>query len=118
MTNPAQRISAIGWSPEAGDRILLAGDAASLPDMREILDSLGARAVGQVFVEVDSADAVQQLAAPPRFAVSWLDRSRGQSLGRSVDAWLSEMLPISDVETPRVYAWIAAEGSARAVYSD
>jgi len=50
--------------------------------------------------------------------VCWLDRSRGQQLRRSVDAWLSEMLPVSGVEEHTVYAWIAADGAARSLSSN
>jgi NADPH-dependent ferric siderophore reductase len=102
----------------ATERILLAGDLSSLPQFRALLATLGPRSTGQVFIEVDSADQIEELATPPRFAVCWLDRSRGQQLRRSVDAWLSEMLPVSGVEEHSVYAWIPADGAARSLRSD
>jgi NADPH-dependent ferric siderophore reductase len=111
-------IASIGWNPSATDRILLAGERDSLPSIREILATLPSKAVGQVFVEVNSAAEVETLLAPPRFAVCWLDRSRGQDLRRSVDAWLSEMLPVSGVQAHQIYAWIAADGAARVLDSD
>jgi NADPH-dependent ferric siderophore reductase len=105
-------------SPLATDRILLAGDLSSLPGFRSLLATLGPKTTGQVFIEVDSLDEIETLVTPPRFSVCWLDRSRGQRLRRSVDAWLSEMLPVSGVEEHRVYAWIAAEGAARSLSSN
>ena len=102
----------------ATERILLAGDLSSLPEFRSMLSTLGPKSTGQVFIEVDSADQIEQLATPPRFSVCWLDRSRGQQLRRSVDAWLSEMLPVSGVEEHSVYAWIPAEGAARSLRSN
>lgn len=113
MTAPEFSAASIGWNPSADDRLLLAGDASSLPAMRALLASLPARSRGQVFVEVDSASDVELLEAPGRFAICWLARDRGQSLRRSVDAWLSEMLPVSGLDDHAVYAWIAHEGAAR-----
>jgi len=102
----------------ATERILLAGDVSALPEFRSFLATLGAKATGQVFIEVDSADDIEMLEAPPRFSICWLDRSRGQQLRRSVDAWLSEMLPVSGVEEHTVYAWIPADGAARSLSSN
>jgi len=45
-------------------------------------------------------------------------RENGQSVARSVDAWLSEMLPVTAFGGSSVYAWIAAEGRARLITSD
>ena len=118
MTHHELSTASIGWNPSPTDRMLLAGDAGSLPAIREIVATLPAKATGQIFVEVDSAHDIEALAAPPRFSVCWLDRSRGQELRRSVDAWLSEMLPVSGVEEHQVYAWIAADGAARVLHSD
>ena len=102
----------------ATERILLAGDLSSLPDFRSLLATLDSKATGQVFIEVDSADQIETLVAPSRFSICWLDRSRGQQLRRSVDAWLSEMLPVSGVEEHTVYAWIPADGAARSLSSN
>jgi NADPH-dependent ferric siderophore reductase len=110
--------SGAGWNPGIRDRILLAGTAGSLGDIRFVLATLPAKARGQVFVEVGSADEIETLDAPPRFAICWLLRDRGQQLQRSVDAWLSEMLPVSGTEEHSVYAWIASEGAPRVLSSD
>jgi NADPH-dependent ferric siderophore reductase len=108
----------IGWNPEASDRILLAGDESALPVIQTILATLPARSRGQVFVEVQSEADVVALTAPGRFAVCWLVRDRGQQLTRSVDAWLSEMLPTSAFDDHHVYAWIAGAGAARTLSSN
>jgi NADPH-dependent ferric siderophore reductase len=115
MSTPAP---VTAWNPGSADRILLAGDEASLETIRVILATLPATARGQVFVEVQSEHDVEQLAAPGRFAVCWLVRDRGQQLRRSVDAWLAEMLPVSAFGESTVYAWIAADGPARLLTSD
>lgn len=107
-----------GWNPGIRDRILLAGTADSLEDIRFVLATLPAKARGQVFVEVDSAADIVTLDAPPRFAICWLRRDKGQQLERSVDAWLSEMLPVSGTEEHSVYAWIASEGAPRLLSSN
>ena len=106
------------WNPGAKDRILLAGDESSLDVIRTILATLPANARGQVFVEVASAAEVEMLDAPGRFSICWLVRDRGQQLQRSVDAWLSEMLPVSGLEDHEVYAWIAGAGAPHLLTSN
>ncbi len=118
MTHGELTTASIGWNPSATDRLLLAGDEASLPAIRMILATLPAKATGQVFIEVHSLDDVEPLHAPSRFAVCWIARDRGQHLRQSVDAWLSEMLPVSGLEEHSVYAWIAADGAARVLSSN
>lgn len=107
-----------GWNPGTGDRILLAGTSESVEMINLILSTLPARSRGQIFVEVESADEIEAIAAPTRFSVCWLLRDRGQQLQRSVDAWLSEMLPVSGTEEHNVYAWIASEGAPRVLSSN
>lgn len=118
MTYPEQNTASIGWNPSADDRILLAGDEFDIDLIRTALASLPAKSRGQVFIEVQSATDVTMLDAPGRFSVCWLVRDRGQSLRRSVDAWLSEMLPVSAFDDHAVYAWITHEGSARVLTSN
>jgi NADPH-dependent ferric siderophore reductase len=109
---------AAAWMPQTADRILLAGDETALDSIREIAADLDPKARGQVFVEVQSIEDIDPLATPGRVTVTWLIRDRGQSLRRSVDAWLSEMLPVSVFTESTVYAWIAADGPARLLSSD
>jgi len=117
MTSPEFSAASIGWNPAADDRLLLAGDGSSLPALRALLASLPPKSRGQVFVEVESSTDVETLEAPGRFAICWLVRERGQNLRRSVDAWLSEMLPVSGLDDHTVHAWIATEGAARTLTS-
>ncbi len=118
MTNLDAATLGVAWNPQAADRLLLAGDETSVETMRMILATLPKSARGQVFVEVASVADIQQLDAPGRFAVCWLVRDRGQSLRRSVDAWLAEMLPVSAFGSSSVYAWVASDGPARLLTSD
>ncbi|TQO19071.1 siderophore-interacting protein [Rhodoglobus vestalii] len=108
----------IAWNPQSANRVLLAGDETSIDTIAMILASLPARARGQVFIEVDTAADIRVLSAPGRFSVCWLLRERGQSLTRSMDAWLSEMLPVSAFGESTVYAWVAHEGPARLLSSN
>jgi NADPH-dependent ferric siderophore reductase len=107
-----------GWNPGDRDRILLAGRAADIPEIRFVLATLSAKSRGQIFIEVESADEIEALDAPTRFSICWLVRERGQELQRSVDAWLSEMLPVSGTEEHNVFAWFASDGVARVLSSN
>ena len=118
MSQSESRQLPIAWDPQPTDRLLLAATGDEIPQLSLVLSQLHATARGQVFVEVESADEVGVIEAPGRFTVTWLRRDRGQSLNRSVDAWLSEMLPTSAFDEHRVYAWIAAEGPARTLTSN
>lgn len=116
--SPENLTASIAWSPRDTDRLLLAGDESSLETIRVILATLPATARGQVFVEVQSDSQIESLIAPGRFAVCWLVRDRGQGLTRSLDAWMSEMLPVSAFGESTVYAWIASQGPARLISSN
>ena len=115
MTSPEP--ASIGWNPSSDDRMLLAGDETVLPCIATILKTLSPKSRGQVFIEVQSESDIVTLEAPGRFAICWLVRDRGQQLQRSVDAWLSEMLPVSGVADYSVYAWMGA-GKARMLSSN
>lgn len=118
MSQPEARQMPIAWDPQPTDRLLLAATGDEIEQLTHVLSQLSASARGQVFIEVASAEDVSVVDAPGRFTVTWLQRDRGQSLGRSIDAWLSEMLPTSAFDEHRVYAWIAAEGPARTLTSN
>jgi NADPH-dependent ferric siderophore reductase len=118
MSTPEILIPGVAWNPGDADRLLLAADERDIPTLRMILATLPAGARGQVFVEVQSEGDIDPLTAPGRFSVCWLIRDRGQSLRRSVDAWLAEMLPVSAFTESTVYAWVASDGPARLLTSD
>lgn len=111
MLEPHSLAATVSFHPAAGDSVLIAGDESSLPAIESILAGLGERARGQVFVEVPTVDEVGTLRAPGRVMVCWLVRDRGQSLRRSVAAWLGEMRTDSPGDHP-IYAWIAGCGPA------
>ena len=118
MLIPETPMATIGWNPDVSDRLLIAGDEKSLPAIGTLLATLAANARGQVFVEVQSSADVGTLVAPSRMVICWLVRDRGQSLRRSVPAWLSEMLPTELDKEHTIYSWIAADGPARLLSSD
>jgi len=109
--------SAIGWAPDQGELVLLAAVEADLPVVEAVLAQLPSKARGQVFVEVEDASRIVPVAGPGRVCVSWLDRSRGQSLAGAVEAWLAEMLPVEADREHRVYAWVSGDGAARVLTS-
>ena len=118
MFSPETFAASIAWNPRDADRLLLAGDEHALDTIRTILATLPPKSRGQVFVEVQSEGDIDHIAAPGRFAVCWLVRDRGQSMRRSVDAWLAEMLPVSAFGESTVYSWIASDGPARMLSSN
>jgi len=115
---PQGTLDSIHWSPAATDKVLLAGTEGSIPAIRAILASLPVKARGQVFVEVAGAEDIDPISGPGRVMVCWLLRDRGQSLQRSVDSWLSEMLPTEFDRDHSVYAWIDGAGAARTLSSN
>jgi NADPH-dependent ferric siderophore reductase len=108
----------IAWNPAAEQRLLLAGTERDVAAISAVLDGIPRESRGQVFIEVESERDIVPLDAPGRFTVTWLVRDRGQELRRSVDAWLSEMLPTSGLDEHAVYAWISTEGPARVLSSN
>lgn len=102
--------ASIAWRPADGDLVLLAGTADDLPVIETALATLPAKARGQVFVSVESADEVRTLPAPGRVCVTWLV---GRPFDVALEAWMAEMLPVDLDREHRVYAWIAGEGTAR-----
>lgn len=108
----------IGWNPGPKDLLLIAGETADRTAIETVLRSLPSTSRGQVFIEVATVEDVGILDTPGRVVVCWLVRERGQSLRRSIDAWLSEMLPVDFSREHRVYSWVAADGVARALSSE
>lgn len=104
--------ASISWQPAPGDLVLLAAAESDLAVVETVLATLPARARGQVFVEVESADGIRDFAAPGRVCITWLCRDRGQTLRAAVDAWLAEMLPVDLDREHRVYGWISGDRAA------
>jgi NADPH-dependent ferric siderophore reductase len=110
--------ASIAWQPGEGDLVLLAAGLDDLVVVESVLATLPTKARGQVFIEVDGAEQVSMLDAPGRVCVTWLRRDLGQSMTRSVDAWLAEMLPFDIDREHRVYGWIAGDRAARVLTSE
>jgi len=105
--------ASISWRPDARDLVLLGAVDDDVPVVETVLATLPARVRGQVFIEVDSAAQIRELAAPGRVCVTWLRRDLGQTLRGAVDAWLSEMLPVDIEREHRVYGWVSGDPVAR-----
>src|SRR3954452_22078210 len=118
----------VEWRPPAGGaRLLVAGDETAVPAICAITEQLPAAAVGQVFLEVPSADDVLDVCAPAGVRVTWLPRgarTRGEPLGAAVtgaallervveddEAGLLWDVPPDDVITGSAerYVWLAGE---------
>ncbi|WP_418202302.1 siderophore-interacting protein [Arthrobacter dokdonensis] len=61
-------------NPDA-DWYLFAGDEAALPAMAAAIEALPADAAGRAYVEVDTEDDIQPVAAPAGVEVTWLFRN-------------------------------------------
>ncbi|MFC4223075.1 SIP domain-containing protein [Lysinibacter cavernae] len=100
---------------------LIAGDESSLSEVELGIATLPLCAKGRIFVEVESADQIVLLDAPPRMVVSWFVRESasgalslpGEKISRAAAAWASEMLVEDHATgvTPGVQAWLV--GSER-----
>lgn len=94
----------------AADVHLIAGDETALPAVATLVERLPAAARAQVFIEIEDADEIQQLAAEQGAAVDvhWLCRGTGAwatptSLERAVRSWAWPR--------GRVQAWVAGEAA-------
>ena len=82
---------------------VFAGDETALPAMGSLLESLPAGVSVQAFVEVHDPAEEQRLDSPAEVSLTWLHRSRGESL---VPAVLAADLPAT------AHAWLAGEAGA------
>lgn len=92
----------------AADWYLFAGDETALPAIARMLENLPADASGTAFIEVEDADEVQALTAPPAIAVEWLLR-KGRPAGSTsllIDAVRSATFPVNG---KTVYVWAGCE---------
>lgn len=85
-----------------GTAMLMAGDETALPAMRRILAASPADRHGSVFIEVGSAADICDLPRPDGMALTWVLRSRGDTL------W-DHLSRIDAPEGPDRHVWIAAE---------
>ncbi|GAB3309498.1 SIP domain-containing protein [Epidermidibacterium keratini] len=131
--HPAGR-AAIEWRAQPGQRVLIAGDETAVPAICAIVETLAPDTVGDVVVEVPSADDIQTLRAPAGVGVRWLARdgaAHGSLLSGAVrkivrpaaadapvqvddegDEMLWESAEVDAAATGTPYAWIAGESSS------
>lgn len=79
---------------------LIAGDSIDLPLLEDMVSRLPINAYGQVFVEIEDENQVQQWALPENITVTWLVRDEedvmtpsGELLAGAVTAWAGEWMP-------------------------
>jgi NADPH-dependent ferric siderophore reductase len=87
----------IDWRPGTARDLLLVGDETAAPAISSILESLPADRRVHAFIEVPHADDRLDLAVPPHFEITWLDRSgsdkgghHGCELVPAIERWVSE----------------------------
>lgn len=113
------------WNDVDGP-ILIAGDAADLHSIRDILGRLPMDAFGQVFIEVFGAIQIEHLQAPPRVNITWLCRdlrrsdervgagaAKGEPLVRAVEGWLDEWVHVDEATRQHFSLWIGCSTNVR-----
>lgn len=94
-----------GAHPEA-DWLLIAGDETALPAIARWLEEMHAGTRAEVFIEVASADRVQELTTRADARITWLDRN-GAPAGTTT--LLFDALQAAPWRSDDVYAWVAGE---------
>ncbi len=95
----------IEWDPQAGRRLLIAGDETAVPAICVILEQLPATARGTAFVEVPYAADVQDVDHPVGVEVVWLPREgaqHGELLHPAVAKHLGAPRPVVQVPDEEV----------------
>ncbi|MET9430175.1 MULTISPECIES: siderophore-interacting protein [unclassified Streptomyces] len=94
-----------GYAPDpAADWHLLVGDESALPAIAASLERLPEGAVGHAFVEVESPDDEQKIAAPPGVELRWFHRT-GRPVGEAL------LTAVRDLDFPPgdVHAFVHGE---------
>ncbi|GAB2754920.1 hypothetical protein GCM10027273_37180 [Nocardioides pakistanensis] len=96
--------------------VLAAGDASDIESLRDWCADLPRKSYGRVFIEVESAEQIQPLAAPPGVGITWLvQESRaaltGELLMNAVEAWLDEWVRGDPLSGRYVHLWTGARDS-------
>jgi NADPH-dependent ferric siderophore reductase len=85
-TVPESAEHGIAWRPGEATEVILAGDETAVPAICGIIESLPNHIVGRAFLEVVSADDIQQVDTASQVQLTWLPRG-GQAVGsRLVEA--------------------------------
>lgn len=111
----------IQWRPGPAKRVLIAGDEAAFPAIRNILASLGPSVRADVVVEaadpedaaavVGAAEARRGPAAEPTVVLRTPDSGHGGPLADAVADWAREHAPGAAALGSGFYAWTAAEST-------
>jgi len=146
VVGPDSRSSArrvgLTWNPGDAKHLLIAGDETAVPAVSAIIESLPADALGQVFLEIPSADDAVKLDAPSGVSITWVprrtpDADYGVRLIETVRGWVTEhvrsvadataihlddvdvdteiLWDVPELDVPaagEMYAWIAGEAGA------
>lgn len=110
-TEPGENIQIAGpkscaTQPEGADWVLIAGDETALPAIGRWLEEMSPDTTGQVFIEVDQDDHVQNLVHPDGITVTWLPRN-GVEAGKSTA--LYDAITGTDWWDGTCFAWVAGE---------
>lgn len=108
---PGERIQIAGpkacaLQPEGADWLLIGGDETALPAIGRWLEEMSPDTRGQVFIEVDRDDHIQELDHPVGVEVTWLPRN-GAEAGTTTA--LYDAITGCEWWDGRVFAWVAAE---------
>jgi len=97
--------------PEDTDLVLLWGDETALPAVSAILESLPPRTRARVWLEVQDAGDIQDLATEADAEITWLVQGQGQG-GERVEGSPMALDALRDAQLPPAegpYVWIAGE---------
>lgn len=94
-----------GGHPDAA-WLLIAGDETALPAIGRWLEEMPAGTRAEVFIEVASADHVQELTTAADARITWLDR-KGAPAGTT--SLMFDALQAAPWHSDDVYAWVAGE---------
>ncbi len=101
---------ACGRGARPAQRYLIAGDETALPAIARICESLPAESLGQVFVEVASAEDRIDIARPAGMSLHWRYRD---GLPAPVSPWLEavvrEQVARLPAAAPSHFIWVAGE---------
>lgn len=104
-----------GRGARAAQRYLLAGDESALPAIARIAESLPARALGTIVVEVASADERIDFERPAGMPLHWLHRDGEPACASTrIEALVRAELARLPPPDPALFVWLAGEWTVAA----
>jgi NADPH-dependent ferric siderophore reductase len=91
--------------PEDTTHTVIATDEAGLPGVRQVVAGLGADASGSVFVEVATAEDIEDWPVPSGVKVDWMVRTTEDAPGARTVAAVRELVDVPDT----TYAYLVGE---------